>query len=47
MNDKCEECKHRINDYCRAYKVKIEIIDIDKCNRRKITESRKERRSKK
>jgi len=41
--EKCKPCMHRLRDYCKANKVKIEIIEVDKCNRKKIL-SRKEKR---
>ena len=32
----CSNCMHEINGYCKAYKVSINIIDIDKCKRWKL-----------
>jgi hypothetical protein len=33
--EKCSNCMHRINHYCRAYQVKIQLIDVNNCKRRK------------
>jgi len=40
MSGKCDECMHRINDYCRAYKFPIQHLTVDKCKRRKEDEKR-------
>lgn len=32
---KCNDCKHRKNDYCRAYHVEIRLINVNKCKRKK------------
>ena len=31
----CDDCTHRLKDYCKAYQVKISLIDVSKCKRRK------------
>ena len=36
--DKCKGCMHPLRDYCRAYKVEINLIDVDKCRRKKVEE---------
>lgn len=33
--EKCQDCMHRKNGYCRAYQVAIELIDVNKCKRKK------------
>ena len=35
MNDRCFECLHRLNFYCRAYQFEIDILETPKCNRHK------------
>jgi len=42
---KCKICIHKKNDYCKAYQCKIGLINTKNCKRRKITKSRKNRRS--
>ena len=32
---RCDNCMHKLRDYCKAYKVKINLIDINKCERKK------------
>lgn len=32
---KCSTCMHRINFYCRAYKLSVHILETDKCKRDK------------
>ena len=34
-SDPCDNCMHILRDYCKAYKVKIALIEVDKCKRRK------------
>ena len=36
IKHKCEECIHRINKYCRAYQIGIEMLSIENCTRRKV-----------
>ena len=36
MKEMCDECDHRINAYCRAYKAPIKILTVEKCKRKKI-----------
>ncbi|MHA1382033.1 MAG: hypothetical protein ACTSRG_26985 [Candidatus Helarchaeota archaeon] len=31
----CDDCIHRINAYCKAYKFAINQMDISKCKRRR------------
>ena len=31
----CDDCIHRINAYCRAYKFPIKQLELSKCKRRK------------
>ena len=45
--EKCKDCIHRLRDYCRANKVKIAVIAVSRCTRKKTTKSRKLRRKKK
>ena len=42
--EKCKNCIHRINDYCKGYGAKIEILITEMCLREKSIKSRKERR---
>ncbi len=44
--EKCKKCLHRLNDYCKAYKAKIEILSVDGCTRKKTKKSRNLRRKK-
>jgi len=32
----CDDCMHRVNAYCKAYKAPIRQLEISKCKRRKI-----------
>ena len=34
--DPCDDCRHRVNAYCKAYKFPIKQLEISKCKRRKI-----------
>lgn len=34
---KCNNCKHRKNVYCRAYQIEIGLINVEKCKRKKGT----------
>jgi len=36
----CDECMHRVNAYCKAYKYPIKILEINKCKRRKLGKRR-------
>lgn len=42
LKDHCKKCEHllkrdnRNNDYCKAYKVPINMLDLSKCKRKKI-----------
>jgi len=31
----CDDCIHRVNAYCKAYKSPIRQLEISKCKRRK------------
>ena len=44
--EKCKKCLHRLKDYCKAYKAKLEILSVDGCQRKKTNKSRKLRRKK-
>ena len=44
--EKCKDCMHRLRAYCKANKVEIAIIAVEKCSRKK-KKSRKMRRKKK
>lgn len=32
---KCDDCIHKFGWYCKAYQVNIDLIEPDKCKRRK------------
>jgi len=36
MKEKCTDCDHRANAYCRAYKMPIKMLEVDMCKRKKI-----------
>jgi hypothetical protein len=44
--EKCKPCIHRINDYCRGHGAKIEILKVDKCNRKKVLTWKEKRKIK-
>ncbi len=33
--DKCDDCMHKLKDYCRGYQVLIELINTNNCKRKK------------
>ena len=39
--EKCKECIHRTNDFCKGYGAKIELLTIENCTRRKTTKRKK------
>ncbi len=34
--NKCDDCMHRVNAYCKAHKYPIKQLEISKCKRRKV-----------
>jgi len=38
--EKCQDCTHRKNAYCRAYQADIELINSENCKRKKTFKKR-------
>lgn len=36
IKEKCTDCIHRVNAYCKAYKYPIKQMDVEKCKRKKV-----------
>jgi len=41
--DKCKECMHRINDFCKGYGFKLEVLSVENCKRRKTEKQTKKK----
>lgn len=33
---RCNDCNHRVNTYCRAYKTQLRVLEVNRCKRRKV-----------
>jgi hypothetical protein len=33
----CDDCKHRLKAFCRAYGFEIKVLNVQNCKRRKMT----------
>ncbi|KKN04523.1 hypothetical protein LCGC14_1096500 [marine sediment metagenome] len=38
--EKCKKCMHRINDFCKAHKEKLELLTIENCTYKKKSRRR-------
>ncbi len=36
ISDKCKDCMHRKNQYCRAYRFEITSLNPENCKRKKV-----------
>jgi hypothetical protein len=38
-HEKCENCMHKLNNYCRAYHYPLEMLNVNMCRRYKVRKS--------